>query len=89
MRKFIVSSLEVFSQIAIFLILVAGLINGAVSGGSSGGVAGAIFGGAVGFLVALVICVVLFGAVFLLIDIAENTRRTAESIKALQISKGE
>jgi len=83
MRKFIVSSLELFSQIAIFLILVAGLINGAIGGGSSGGTTGAIVGGAVGFLMALVVCVVLFGVIFLLIDIADNTRRTAESVEAL------
>jgi len=83
MRKFLVSSLELFSRIAIFLILLAGLINGVVDGGSSGGTTGAIVGGVVGFSMALVLCIVVFGGIFLLIDIADNTRRTAESIEAL------
>jgi hypothetical protein len=83
MRRFILSSLELVSQIAIFLILVMGLINGATTGGA-GGVSGAIAGGTMGFLTAFVFCVVVFGAIFLLLEIAENTRRTADSIDAFR-----
>ena len=84
MRKFVLSSLELFSHIAIFLILLSGVINGAITWGSSGGTGAAIAGGAIGLLVSLVACVVIFGVVFLLMDIAENTRRTAEAVKGLQ-----
>ena len=83
MRKFILSSLEVVSRIAIFLILVSGIIRGAISGGTTGDVGGAVVGGAIGCISALVICVVLFGAIFLLMEIAENTRRTADGIDKL------
>ncbi|MDJ0750542.1 MAG: hypothetical protein QNJ11_13735 [Woeseiaceae bacterium] len=83
MRKFILSSLELTSQIAIFLILLSGLVNGAIGGGFRG-IGGAVTGGAIGFLVALVFCVVVFGALYLLMEIAENTRRTAESIEAMR-----
>ena len=83
MRRFILSSLELVSQIAIFLILVAGLINGAIIGGLGGG-AGALAGGAIGFSVAVVFCVVVFGTIYLLMEIAENTRRTAESVEAMR-----
>jgi len=83
MRKFILSSLEVVSRIAIFLILVSGIIRGAISGGTTGDVGGAVVGGAIGFVSALVICVVLFGAIFLLMEIAENTRRAADGIDKL------
>ncbi len=84
MRKFILSSLGLFSHVAIFLILVMGLTSGAINGGIAGDVGGAVVGGAIGFLVSLVVCVVLFGAVFLLMDIAENTRRAADAIEALR-----
>lgn len=84
MRKFILSSLELFSHIAIFLILVYGIIAGATGGGNAGGVGGAIMGGALGFVAALVVCVVLFGTIFLLIEIAENTRRTADAVEVLR-----
>ena len=89
MRKFILSSLELFSHIAIFLILLAGIVRGAISGGTAGDVGGAIVGGAFGFLASLVVCVILFGAVFLLMEIAENTRRTAVAIDAIRSSGAE
>ena len=81
MRKFILSSLELFSKIAIFLILFFGLITGIVGFSSSS--FGSLIGGAFGFFVALLICVILFGALFLLMEIAENTRRTAVATEAL------
>jgi len=87
MRKFILSSLELFSHVAIFLILVFGVVNGIVGGGNAGGLGGAIAGGAVGFLLALVVCVVLFGTIFLLMEIAENTRRTAVALDAMRASR--
>lgn len=87
MRRFILSSLELFSHVAIFLILVSGLVRGVIGGGTTGGVGGAIAGGTIGFLVSLVICVILFGTIFLLMEIAENTRRTAEAIDARRLDR--
>ncbi len=83
MRKFILSSLEIFSHIAIFLILLSGVIRGAIGGGVGGDTTGVIIGGAVGFFISLVACVILFGAVFLLMEIADNTRRTAVAVEAM------
>lgn len=82
MRKFILSSLEIMSNIAIFLILLSGIIRGAIGGGITGDVGGAIVGGVVGFFMALVVCVVLFGVIFLLMEIADNTRRTAVALES-------
>lgn len=79
MRKFILSSLELFSRIAIFLILMSGTIQGIASGRSLGG---GILGGVIGFLSALLASVVIFGVIFLLMEIAENTRRTAVALEA-------
>ncbi len=45
---------------------------------------GAVVGAAIGFLVSLVVCMVLFGAIFLLMDIAENTRCAADAIEVLR-----
>ncbi len=83
MRKFILSSLEIFSHIAIFLILLTGVIRGAIGGGLGGDTVGVIIGGALGFFISLVVCVVLFGAVFLLMEIADNTRRTAVALESM------
>ncbi len=89
MRRFILSSLELFSHIAIFLILLSGIIQGAIGGGITGDAGGAIVGGTFGFLMALVVCVVLFGVIFLLMEIAENTRRTAAAIDALRSTRAD
>ena len=82
MRRFILSSLELLSTIAIFLIILSGVVQGAIGGGTTGNVGGAIVGAVFGFFTALIACVVLFGVVFLLMEIAENTRRTAAAIEA-------
>ena len=87
MRKFILSSLELFSHIAIFLILLSGIIQGAIGGGIAGDVGGAVVGGVVGFLSALVVCVVLFGVIFLLMEIADNTRRTAAALEEMRSNR--
>ena len=73
MRKFITKSLELFCQIAIVLIIAAATI----SGGDTGGLGGAI----VGFVGGLIVSIVAFGALFLLMDIADNTRKTAEILE--------
>ena len=80
MRRFILSSLETTTNIAIGATLFFGLILGAI--GSGGGPFGTIIGASFGFLVALVISVVVFGSIFLLMEIAENTRRTAAALEA-------
>ncbi len=72
MRKFILSSLSIFSHIAIFLILLSGVIRGAIGGGVGGETAG----------------VILFGALFLLMDIAVSTRRTAVATEAMRSDRG-
>ena len=87
MRKFILSSLELFSHVAIFLILLSGIIQGAIGGGVAGDVGGAVVGGVVGFLSALVVCVVLFGVIFLLMEIADNSRRTAAALEAMKSNR--
>ncbi len=79
MRRFILSSLELLCNIAIFLILLFGTLSGVLQAGSLGGAGAAVMGGIVGFVVSLIFCVLLFGVVFLLLDIAENTRRMADS----------
>lgn len=83
MRKLILSSLELFSHVAIFLILLSGVVRGAIGGGIGGDTIGVIIGGGVGFFVSLVLCVILFGAIFLLMGVADNTRRTAIATEAM------
>jgi len=74
MRSFVTRSLEVICQIAIVLLLISGFIGGWQSGG---------FFGAIGGLIgAFLLSVVFFGALFILLDIADNTRRTAEALES-------
>lgn len=73
MRKLIVKSLEAIAYVAIVLIVIGSGVGGAST-----------MGGFTGFIVGLsggaVFSIVTFGALFLLIDIAENTRRTARGL---------
>ncbi len=73
MRRFLTKSLEIICQIAMFLIIIAATAGGAESGGVPGAV--------VGFLAGFVFSAVTFGGVFLLMDIADNTRRTVELLE--------
>ncbi len=73
MRKLIVKSLETIAYVAIVLIVIGSGIGGA---SAMGGVTGFIVGVSGG----AVFSIVTFGALFLLIDIAENTRRTARGL---------
>jgi len=73
MRQLITKSLEIICQIAIVVILLGGLISGWRMGGFFGGI-----GGLVG---AFIFSVVVFGTLFILLDIADYTRRTAEALE--------
>jgi uncharacterized membrane protein len=73
MRNFITKSLEIICQIAIVVMLLAGLIGGWQAGGFMTAIGG--------LLGAFLFSVVFFGALFVLLDIAEFTRRTAEALE--------
>jgi len=76
MRRFITKSLEFLSYIGMLLIV----IGAAGSGANAGGAVGLI----VGLIAGIVIAVVAFGAVFLLMDTADNTRRMVELLEQRQ-----
>lgn len=71
MKQLIVKSLEVISIAAMVLIILTGGIMGAGTGGG-------FFGFVIGALAGAVVSVVTFGALFLLMDIADSARRTAQ-----------
>jgi len=70
MRRFITKSLEVLSFVVMALIMLGAAVGGANAGGFLGFIGGLIAGA--------VMSVVIFGALFVLMDIADNTRRTVE-----------
>lgn len=70
MRKLISKSLEVLSLVIMALIVLGAAIGGATSGGFFGFIGGVIVGS--------IMAIVIFGALFVLMDIADNTRRMAE-----------
>ena len=75
MRTLIVKSLEAIAYVAIILVVLGlGAAGAATMGGFTGFIVGALAGA--------VLSVAIFGALFLLIDIADNTRRTARAMAA-------
>ncbi|GAB4150563.1 MAG: hypothetical protein Tsb0016_22290 [Sphingomonadales bacterium] len=76
MKRIIIKSLELIATILMALIVLGAAIGGAASGGFVGFLGGLI-GGAI-------TAIVLLGALFLLMDIADNTRRTAELLERQQ-----
>ena len=70
MRHLITKSLEILSYIVMALIT----LGAAFGGGSQGG----FFGFIGGLIVGAIISIVIFGALFVLMDTADNTRRIVQ-----------
>ena len=70
MRRFITKSLEVLSFVVMALIVLGAAAGGANAGGFLGLVGGLVAGA--------IMSIVIFGALFVLMDIADNTRRMVE-----------
>jgi hypothetical protein len=80
MKRFIVRCVEVISYIGFFIVIIAGASGGYQRVADLSGmqpVWGAVLGAIMGFVVA----VIVFGGLFLLLDIADNTRRTRELLE--------
>ncbi len=73
MRRFITTSLDVICQVAIVLLLIVGLGAGWENGG--------LFGAIGGLIGAFLVSVVFFGALFVLLDISDHTRRAADALE--------
>lgn len=73
MKQTIIKSLEIVAYVIFVIIVLASAISGASAGGFGGFLGGLIMGG--------VFAVVFLGTLFLLMDIADNTRRTAELLE--------
>jgi hypothetical protein len=82
MKLFIVKCLEIISYIGFFAFIVGGASGGyqrAVEIGGAG--AQPIWGMGIGAILGFVLAVIVFGVIFLLLDIADNTRRTREVLE--------
>lgn len=73
MRRAITKSLEFLSYIVMALIV----LGSAIGGGSEAGFMGFLGG----LIIGVIMSIVIFGALFVLMDIADNTRRTAELLE--------
>lgn len=76
MRRLITKSLELLSFVIIAIIVLGAAIGGASTGGFFGFIGGLI-GGAV-------MSIVIFGALFVLMDTADNTKRIVELMEQQQ-----
>lgn len=70
MRRLITKSLEFLSYIVMALMVLGSAIGGGSQGGFFGFIGGLIVGG--------IMSIVIFGALFVLMDTADNTRRMVE-----------
>jgi hypothetical protein len=80
MKRFIVRCVEIFSYLGFFAFIIAGASGGYRRVADLSGMQpfwGAVLGAILGFVVA----VIVFGGLFLLLDIADNTRRTRELLE--------
>ncbi|HXN43106.1 MAG TPA: hypothetical protein VN917_02580 [Xanthobacteraceae bacterium] len=80
MKLFIVKCVEIVSYIGFFAFIIAGASGGYQRVSDLGGtkpVWGIVLGAILGFVAA----VIVFGVLFLLLDIADNTRRTRELLE--------
>ncbi len=80
MKRFIVRCVEIFSYLGFFAFIIAGASGGYQRVADLSGtqpIWGAVLGAIMGFVVA----VIVFGGLFLLLDIANNTRRTRELLE--------
>jgi len=73
MRRAITKSLEFLSYIVMAFII----LGSAIGGGNQAGFLGFIGG----LIVGVIMSIVIFGALFVLMDIADNSRRTAELLE--------
>lgn len=73
MKKAIVKSLEIISLVIMAIIILGAAVSGGSAGGFWGFIGGLIGGG--------IVAVILMGTLFLLMDIADNTRRTVELLE--------
>ena len=82
MKIFIVKSLEVISYVGFFGFILGGAVatyyqTMITAGGPVRTVVALVIGAVIGFIVA----VIVFGFLFLILDIADNTRRTRELLE--------
>lgn len=73
MKRAIVKSLEIISLVIMAIIILGAAISGGSAGGFWGFIGGLVGGG--------IVAVILMGTLFLLMDIADNTRRTVELLE--------
>jgi TRAP-type C4-dicarboxylate transport system permease small subunit len=80
MKLFIVKCVEIVSYIGFFAFIIAGASGGYQRVSDLGG-AQPVWGIVLGAILGFVLAVIVFGVLFLLLDIADNTRRTRELLE--------
>ena len=80
MKLFIVKCVETVSYIGFFAFIIAGASGGYQRVSDLGGTK-PVWGIVLGAILGFVLAVIVFGVLFLLLDIADNTRRTRELLE--------
>jgi len=79
LKAIVVKSFDIFCQFGVVVLLLMGVIGGY----SAGGVGGAIGG----LLSSAIASILIFGVLFLIMDIRDNTKKTAELVASLSNNK--
>ena len=80
MKRFIVRCVEIVSYIGFFAFIIGGASGGYQRVADLGGIK-PVWGALLGAILGFVLGVIVFGVLFLLLDIDDNTRRTRELLE--------
>ena len=80
MKRFIVKCVEIISYLGFFAFIIGGASGGYQRVADLGGIK-PVWGALLGAILGFVLGVIVFGVLFLLLDIADNTRRTRELLE--------
>jgi uncharacterized membrane protein len=74
-RRFIIKTAEIMMIVFVIITILASAISGALGGANQGGIIFAVIGLVVGAFLGLLVSAVAASFFFLVVEIAENTRR--------------
>lgn len=79
MKTIVVKSFDIFCQFGVIVLLLIGIVGGYSASGIGGAIAGLLF--------SAIASILIFGVLFLVMEIRDNTRKTAEAMALLSTNR--
>jgi len=87
MKSIIVKSFESICRLGVIVLVLGGGVAGYAMGSHTGDIGQGAVVGVLGVVVGTLISIIVFGVLFILLDIRENTEKTAAAISS--VNQGE